>query len=734
MARIARPAFLALLALASATIGLAGPDFSQGGYWLPPRRADFLVAPNSGGGLWAWSIATADLDLDGDIDYVTADIDEQLGGVPAYASVVLNNGDGTFGEPASYAVGEAPRCVVLADFSADGFPDIAVSDTWNDRVSILKSKGDGTFLPAVHYSATWTAYDLAPGDFNADGAIDLAVAGEADTSIKILRNNGLGGFTTANTLNLGSTGCTLATGDVNQDGKLDIVAADSSSLGVKVFRNLGTTFAPYVLYPAGNGYFSDVKVADFDLDGWVDIVANGGNTGFWLWRNNGTGVFSTPKVVGSSSGWEMEVGDFDGDGWPDLACGNYLSNSVSVLLNDRTGAFLPRVDWGTTDQPRSIAVGDFDGDDRLDVVAASAGSDARWATLLFNIGAGKFHARRDYPLIGDVNDVVLGDLDNDGEVDAGAAVYVPNLNRLGLLWGLGDATFEEPQYTPHWGNMQPTGLALGDLDMDGWLDVAVSVFSPGNGVLVLRNQHDRTFTAPVLYAAGGNPSDVAIGDLNGDGWPDLVVSNGPQSSIHVYFNHGNGTFAAGIEHAVGFKPNGLAIGDWDRDGDRDVVVTNLTSAVNLMYNSGLGSLSRVDHFIGTSQATPELVDVDHDGWLDVVFTTGWVTLLRNDRSGGFGAPEVSLTPAGGTVVADFNQDGHLDAAGVDGVRSEVYVGLGDGAGAFIDSGRFWEVGYHPGRMAAGDLDHDALPELLTANVTGRSVTVLENLARRVFLK
>src|SRR5688572_3411741 len=583
MTRIAKPVILALLASACCAAALASSSFAQVGASLPPRKAEFLVAPNAGGGLWAWSVATADLDLDGDIDYVTADIDEQLGGVPAYASVVLNHGDGTFSDPVSYAVGEAPRCVVLADFSADGYPDIAVSDTWNDRVSVLKSRGDGTFLPAVHFSACWTAYDLAPGDFNGDGAIDLAVAGEADTSIKILRNNGLGGFTTANTLNLGSTGCTVATGDANNDGKLDLVAADGSSLGVKVFRNLGTTFASYVLYPVANGYFSDVKLADFDLDGWLDIVVNGGVTGFWLLRNNGTGVFAAPVVVGSSSGWEMEVGDFDGDGWMDLAASNYLPNAVSVLLNDRAGGFLPRVDWGTTDQPRSLATGDLDGDGRLDIVAASAGSDARRATLLFNLGAGRFRARRDYPLIGEVNDVALGDLDHDGENDAVAAVYVPNLNRLGLLWGLGDATFEEPQYTAHWGNMQPTSVALGDVDKDGWLDVAVSVFSPGNGVLVLRNLHNRTFGVPVYYAAAGNPSDVAIGDLNSDNWPDMVVANGAQfsNSIHVYLNQGNGAFFSGVEYFVGFRPNGLAIGDWDKDGDRDVVVTNQSSAMTL---------------------------------------------------------------------------------------------------------------------------------------------------------
>ena len=691
---------------------------------VPPLSAQgvrFRAAPNEGAGLWAWSVAAADLDHDGDVDYVTADLELQEG--PAFASVMLNQGRGNFAEPARYAVGEAPRCVVLADFSGDGYADMAVSDTWNSRVSILKNRGNGTFFPRVNYATTWTAYDLATGDFNADGHVDLAVAGEADTVIKVMRNNGSGGFATANTLSLGSTGCTIAAGDVNRDGRLDIVAADGSSLGVKVFRNLGTSFAPRVLYPVSNGYFSDVELADFDRDGWLDIALNGSDS--WMLRNDGAGGFLAPVNIGSSDGWELEVGDFDGDGWPDLASGNYLTNAVSILSNDGAGGFKPRVDWGTTDQPRSIAVADLDGDGRLDIVAASADSAARRATILKNLGGGKFRARRDYPLVGSVNDVVLGDMDNDGVEDAVTAIYVPNLNRLGLLFGKGDETFEEPRYTEHWGNMQPTGLALGDLDLDGWLDVAVSVFSPGNAVLVLRNQHDRTLAAPAAHAAGGNPSDVAIGDLNGDAWPDIVASNGStlDNSIHVFLGGGNGTFAPGIRLDVGYAPNSLAIGDWDRDGDEDVLVTNATVSVNLMVNDGQGALTRVDHFIGTSQTTPEFSDVDGDGWLDVVFTTGWVTLLRNARNGGFGPPEVSNTPAGGTVVADFDRDGLLDAAGI---ASEMYIGLGDGSGDFLDTGRTWEVGYHAGRMAAGDLDHDGFPELLTANVTAGSVTVLWN--------
>jgi VCBS repeat protein len=105
---------------------------------------------------------------------------------------------------------------------------------------------------------------------------------------------------------------------------------------------------------------------------------------------------------------------------------------------------------------------------------------------------------------------------------------------------------------------------------------------------------------------------------------------------------------------------------------------------------------------------------------------GVVTLLRNDRQGGFGPAEFSTTPAGSVTAADVDGNGTLDVISAVAVRSRVYVALNDGTGHFTDSGKAFTVGYEPERVAAIDLNGDGLPEVITPNVTGNSITVLIN--------
>ncbi|MCG3125361.1 MAG: hypothetical protein CHACPFDD_00179 [Phycisphaerae bacterium] len=687
----------------------------------------FRVAPNHPSGLWPWAVATGDVNGDGLIDFVTADIDVQESGVPAKATISFNNGDGTF-STARYSVGEAPRGVALADFNHDGRLDIVTSDTWNDRAAVLLSKADGTYAAAKFVASTWTAQTVRTADFNNDGWEDFAIAGEVSNQIRVHRNNAAGGFVNGGTLNTGNGGVTIAVGDLNRDGWTDVVAADDRVL---VYRNQGNgTFAAAVSYPTSAYAMSDLVVADFDGDNWPDVAGTAG--AIHLLRNNGDGTLGAETTYDNGS-WMMTAADLNADGYPDIAGGNYLANSVSVLFADGAGGFRPQVNWGGSDQLRCVGAGDFDGDGLVDLIAPSADSHQMQATLFINAGDETFVARRDYPLIDSATGVALADFDGDGYLDATIPVYRANQNVLGFLYGVGDGTFESPVYTPHWGNMQPTGVTVADFNRDGRPDVAASVFSPGNGVLVFYNLGNRSFSAPDFWGAGGNPSAVAAADLDGDAWDDLVVVNGSQldNTITVLFNNQDGFFVNSTFYDVGLRPGGAAIGDWDGDGDNDVVVTNSTNAVNLMYNDGFGNLSRVDRAVGAAQGTPKLVDMDADGFFDLVLATGVVTLMRNDHQGGFSGPEFSTTFASSVAVADFDADGDADVIGSYPVLSQVYVAINDGAGILTDQAEFFEAGYGCYRLNAGDLDGDGLPELLTANFEARSISVLRNITRLV---
>src|SRR5262249_48927353 len=95
----------------------------------------------------------------------------------------------------------------------------------------------------------------------------------------------------------------------------------------------------------------------------------------------------------------------------------------------------------------------------------------------------------------------------------------------------------------------PQSVALGDLDGDGFLDLAVANSTYPNGtVSVLKNQGDGTFAAALSYAVGSAPRSVAVGDVDGDQDLDLAVANYFSNTVSVLRNQGDGTFAAALSY------------------------------------------------------------------------------------------------------------------------------------------------------------------------------------------
>ena len=136
-------------------------------------------------------------------------------------------------------------------------------------------------------------------------------------------------------------------------------------------------------------------------------------------------------------------------------------------------------------------------------------------------------------------------------------------------------------------------MAIGDLDGDGWPDIAVSNYGSGN-VAVLKNKGDGTFNAQVTYPTDAQPWDLAIADLNGDGKSDLAVANdAAASSLAVFINNGDGTFAPRVSYPAGAHAHALAVGDLNGDGKPDVAVAAETDdAFSVYLNHGDGTFTR----------------------------------------------------------------------------------------------------------------------------------------------
>ncbi|MFF4259623.1 FG-GAP repeat domain-containing protein [Streptomyces sp. NPDC001663] len=190
-------------------------------------------------------VVTGDLDGDGNADVVKADND--AGAV----SVLLGNGDGTFGDATTYTVGDKPYQSVIADFDADGNPDIATADVATaGGVSVALGNGDGTFGEVTEYSSVARLYSITHGDFDGDGRPDLATVSNGsntpddviDVLVSSLNGNSVSVFQGTSGGGLSElTGLTAAcayeaaAADLTGDGTQDLVVASSSNNQVDVF-------------------------------------------------------------------------------------------------------------------------------------------------------------------------------------------------------------------------------------------------------------------------------------------------------------------------------------------------------------------------------------------------------------------------------------------------------------------------------------------------------------------
>jgi hypothetical protein len=432
---------------------------------------------------------------------------------------------------------------------------------------------------------------VALGDFNGDGKLDLAVANNGSNTVSTLLGTGTGSFGAKTDFGTGTRPISIAVGDFNGDGKLDLAVANENNGGagtVSILLGTGTgSFGAKTDFVTGPGPWS-VAVGDFNGDGNLDLaVANAGNildpngTTVSILLGTGTGSFGakTDFVTGSSPR-SVAVGDFNGDGKLDLAVANFISSTVSILLGTGTGSFEAKADFGTGSFPFSIAVGDFNGDGKLDLAVANAGDDA--VSILLGTGTGSFGAKTDFGTGNTPLSVAVEDFNGDGKLDL--AVANQNANSVSILLGTGAGSFGAK--TDFGTGNLPLSVAVGDFNGDGNLDLAVAnTASPT--VSILLN------TTPVVaygffspktdFATGNDPISVAVGDFNGDGKLDLAVANQGirTNTVSILLGTGTGSFGAKTDFGTGTPPASVAVGDFNGDGKLDLAVANANVSILL---------------------------------------------------------------------------------------------------------------------------------------------------------
>jgi hypothetical protein len=320
--------------------------------------------------------------------------------------------------------------VTVGDFNGDGHLDLATVNSFA-TVAILLGQGDGAFLPAQDFEVGLGPQAITVGDFNGDGHLDLATANFAASTVSILLGQGDGTFLPAQDVGVGVFPVAVTVGDFSGDSHLDLATANGFTVSILLGQGDGTFLAAQDFEVGAEP--RSVTVGDFNGDGHLDLAtANGEANTVSILLGQGDGTFLPPQDFGAGEfPRALTVGDFNGDGHLDLATGNALSvfaSTVSILLGQGDGTFLPPQNFEVGGVPGAVTGGDFNGDGHLDLATANGGANT--VSILLGQGDGTFLADQDFGVGAIPVAVTGGDFNGDGRLDLATSNFFGTVSIL----------------------------------------------------------------------------------------------------------------------------------------------------------------------------------------------------------------------------------------------------------------------------------------------------------------
>lgn len=390
------------------------------------------------------------------------------------------------------------------------------------------------------------------------------------------------------------------------------------------------------LFNVTNAPFTDLEIegattifGDIDNDGDLDVLISGAlivdSSIEYISRtylNDGNGNFTEKEnsnLDGAGRG-DAKFGDIDNDGDLDLvitgATFGIDGKLAKTYLNDGDGNFSEKSNSLTGVQYGSVALGDIDNDGDLDLIISGQSNpyDFNDLTVYLNDGSGSFTSMPDdLPSIFR-GSVILGDIDNDGDLDlfiTGHNDFDGRISSTYINDGAGNFSEKSNPIT----KLERSSAAFGDIDNDGDLDLITSGNPPGSfqsrEAKIYTNDGDGNFSEasqqPFTGVASGT---VAFGDLNNDGSLDVINTGSSEDGIITerFMNDGNGNFTEDTGSLLNLAAHSIAMGDLDQDGALDLIIagnyTNNDELVRLYTNisensntapSAPGSLSAVQN-------------------------------------------------------------------------------------------------------------------------------------------
>jgi hypothetical protein len=284
-----------------------------------------------------------------------------------------------------------------------------------------------------------------------------------------------------------------------------------------------------------------------------------------------------------------------------------------------------------------VSLGDLNGDSLMDLVAANDTSASISILFQNSSSPGTFLAAQNLGVGTHPGGVAIGDLNGDGHLDIAVAD-----SRLSVLFQ--NADFPGTFFPPISLGVHCSSVGIGDLNQDGRADLVATATNAGNVSILLQSPAGAgSFLPPQTVAAGFQPIDIAIADLNADGLLDLAIANHgtpdnpATASLSVLLNNSvsPGSFVAATNYATGERSWSVSVGDLNGDGKADLAVANAgvfgnTGSVSVLFqNPGApGTFHPAVNRPGTSQPLGvDIADLNGDSLLDIALVDEGVRIM-----------------------------------------------------------------------------------------------------------
>ena len=356
-------------------------------------------------------------------------------------------------------------------------------------------------------------------------------------------------------------------------------------------------------------------------------------------HSNGAGVDSSPfRALRLSAGTHptmVAIVDLNKDNSLDILVANNSSGNVTVYLGDGKGGFAQASDSPVAagQEPNDLTTSDFNGDGKIDIALANHG--AKFLTVLLGNGKGQFAFAPGSPFkvesLPHPHGIAVADFNGDQKPDIATDSWAEN--KVLLLFGKGDGTFQTPGTKIDVGQMPYQRLRTADLNSDGKADLVTSNFE-GASVSVLFGDGSGNFTRKD-FPVPPDPFGITIADVNGDGLADIAIAHysgqgndKSKNALSVLLGDGRGSFslAKGSPYSTGHYPGTIATGDLNRDGIADIVLPNHEEGTLTIYLGGRNGMAPAAYSplpVGDTPQGIALADLNHDGKDDIV-------IARND--------------------------------------------------------------------------------------------------------